>query len=509
MPDELRFRTIGIRIRKDGPATFDREKRSVEVVLSSEQPVVVWGEKEILLSAGARIPKDKKIVMLDTPNRFTVDGVLGSIRNLHKSDGKIVGTAFFSERQKAEDALTLVEEGHLTDFSVGYKVNKVERIGENETRKIKGRDYEGPVVVVTSWIPREGSIAPIGSDSKAKVRANESKEKGGQEMPEKIVTKETEVTAAVQSERARIGEITAMCDRLGCSHLRQKMVDEGVTLDDARQRVIDWQMAQNEPTVPAHGRHSARIEAGETAEEKRRDAAIGGILLRVGGFAENDLPPGSREYAARSLIDLARESCRAAGTRVKNLSPTKIYERAMTTGDFPAILGTSQEKILQVGYEEAGTTWETWAKPRPVENFKTQKRPKLSEFDNLDEIPEHGEYQYGDPTEFEEEYVVVTYGKLLALTRQTIVNDDLAAFARISRGHGAAAARRVNAVVYSILTANAAMSDGDALFHANHGNLGTAGAPSWPEVATAAVQISAGEIGFYGRGLSPRPRGCG
>jgi phage major head subunit gpT-like protein len=57
-----------------------------------------------------------------------------------------------------------------------------------------------------------------------------------------------------------------------------------------------------------------------------------------------------------------------------------------------------------------------------------------------------------------------------------IINDDLRAFTRIPQLFGVAAKRMESDAVYSLITANGAMSDTVALFHADHNNLGSAAA---------------------------------
>jgi len=59
-----------------------------------------------------------------------------------------------------------------------------------------------------------------------------------------------------------------------------------------------------------------------------------------------------------------------------------------------------------------------------------------------------------------------------------MINDDLNALSRLPQMFGAASARLESGIVYGVLMDNAAMNDGTALFHADHGNLGTPGAPS-------------------------------
>lgn len=72
-----------------------------------------------------------------------------------------------------------------------------------------------------------------------------------------------------------------------------------------------------------------------------------------------------------------------------------------------------------------------------------------------------------------------TYGRVVGITRQVLINDDLDAFTRIPAMYGTAIATLESDVVWGIVTANANMADGVPLFHATHKNLASpAGVPS-------------------------------
>ena len=96
---------------------------------------------------------------------------------------------------------------------------------------------------------------------------------------------------------------------------------------------------------------------------------------------------------------------------------------------------------------------------------------QLGEAPQLLKVNEKGEFTHGSIAESKETYKLLTYGRIVSLTRQTIINDDLSAFTRIPAGFGVAAATLESDTVWGIVTANAAMADGTALFHANHSNL--------------------------------------
>ena len=121
-----------------------------------------------------------------------------------------------------------------------------------------------------------------------------------------------------------------------------------------------------------------------------------------------------------------------------------------------------------------------WARRAPnAPDFKNLNVVQLSGAPDLLQTNEHGEFKYGSMTDGSmtdggETYAVLTYGRIVSLTRQAIVNDDLRAFERMVTAFGFAARRLENRTVYSQLTANANLADGVALFEAgSHKNLQT------------------------------------
>ncbi len=175
--DGLQTRQHAIRMEPDGrPSTFDREARTVELILATEEPVPVYDWEygsigEVLLMSGLKLPASRQVPLQDTHDRYTVRSTVGSVRNIRVEGDQVVGTAHFSRVADAEDAMTKVEEGHITDFSVGWRQLKAVRIPKNESQIIAGRTFTGPLRVVTSWAIKEESIVPIGADERAKARS--------------------------------------------------------------------------------------------------------------------------------------------------------------------------------------------------------------------------------------------------------------------------------------------------------------------------------------------------
>lgn len=212
-------------------------------------------------------------------------------------------------------------------------------------------------------------------------------------------------------------------------------------------------------------------------------AAMAEVLAsRMGGSGQ--LSDFARQFAGMSLLEMARDHLELLGRSTRGLDRFALVGEALSfrsgmlgTTDFPAILADAGNRRLRAGYEQAATTYQAWARRGPDANdFKSIQVVQLSAAPDLLRTSEHEEFQYGTLKDGGETYGVVTYGRIVRLTRQALVNDDLRAFGRMAEAMGAAARRLENRLVYAQLTANANMADGVPLFHASHGNLGTGAA---------------------------------
>lgn len=545
------------------PASLDEATRSVAVIAATENPVTVFDYErweavnEVLLMSGCRLPASRQVPLFDTHRRFDTSSVLGSARGLEIADGQLLCRSFFSTVPEAQTPYTKVREGHLTDFSIGYRVLEAVWVPENETAAIEGRVFEGPVRVATQWVPKELSVCPIGADDMAKVRAescaaaNRSTNQKNEEvtdmnpkfralLEERGLQKDASeeeawafaeknlidpgqtdggrtavpdtgkpaarqaadapddrIRAAIVEERNRTAEINAMCRRFDCADLADGLVNDGRSVDEARRAVLDH-LEKKKDTDPGLS-YRGPIELVKDARDKFRSAGTDALILRSAhealrrhcGAVFEKPAPGADELRGYSLRELARESLRIAGVTDRG-NPLEMIGRALTTSDFPLILAAVANKSLFAGWESAGETWQAWCATGSVSDFKTNRSVRPSEFSDLDEVPEDTEYKYGKRTEAQEEYRIATYGKLFAISRQTIINDDLNALTNIPAGHGEAAARKVGDLPYAVLVANAAMGDGAALFNdAAHANVAAGSHIGAPDVGTIAEGIRA------------------
>lgn len=154
--------------------------------------------------------------------------------------------------------------------------------------------------------------------------------------------------------------------------------------------------------------------------------------------------------------------------------PPRGIALAHSTGDFPGLLADTLGKATATLYAEARRSWRAWAKQALLDDFKQQDRVRLDDFNNLPVKLPGDEITFDQITEKgREQYTLATYAKGVSVTREAVLNDDVGLLGSIPAAFVQAAARVEDALSYRILETNAAMSDGVALFHDDHGNLTT------------------------------------
>lgn len=208
------------------------------------------------------------------------------------------------------------------------------------------------------------------------------------------------------------------------------------------------------------------------------------------------LTDNGHRFRGMSILEMARDLLGAQGVNVRGmermtLAGQALQFRSMGTADFPSIMANVGNKRLRQAYEQNPASYKIWARRAAnALNFKPISVVQMSSAPDLLQVNEHGEFKYGTMSDGSETYALVTHGRIVNLTRQAIVNDDLRAFDVSLAGFGASAARLENRLVYAQLTGNAPLADGIALFDDAHKNLGK-GSTSGLQLSSLAMMRSA------------------
>ena len=288
-----------------------------------------------------------------------------------------------------------------------------------------------------------------------------------------------QVNAGIAAERARASTIRNEVSRARLdTDFGDTLVNEGVTVDVARQRIIDH-IATNAPTITNYS--PATIPLAQF--QARADAMSSAIAHRAN--PRNQLIEGADAFAGRRLVVLARDFLESTGVSTRNMGDVQVAQSVFryqqprnagqhTTADFPALMGNTVGRTLRRAYELAPQTFKPFVRPATVPDFRPVSRVALSDISKMQAVAEGAEYQYATVGDSSEQYVVGKWGQIISITWETIINDDLNAFDRIPMAMGQEAAQVESDVVWAILLSNPLMSDGKTLFNADHGNLGAA-----------------------------------
>ena len=494
------------------PASIDAAERTIEVVWSTGARVrrnPFFGDpfdEELAMDPRAvRLDRlNSGAPLLKVHDASALDSIIGSVvpGSARIENGRGIARVRFSDRAEVEPLWKDVEAGHVRAVSIGYQVHRF------EVTKQTGAPELWRAV---DWTPFEISAVPIGADPAAGFRAEKSSEsflplhpcvvyradaptqekaamddavtdnaetQTRQAAPEPqdrvpitpVIDPDAIAARARDSERERVGTIYDLAGRL---HLERSFADDlvkrGVTLDAARSEILDKVATDAEKT-----RLSPQVSiplGGRDERVTRRDAVSNALLHRYSPTLF-PLSEPAREYRGMSLLEHAREFLGSAGVNVRGMSRDEIATRALhSTSDFPEVLSAVTNKTLRQAYDAYPRTYVPFCRQVLATDFKAMHRVQLGEAPQLVKVNEGGEFKRGTLAEGRESYRVETYGRVVAVTRQVLINDDLDAFTRIPAMYGTAIATLESDVVWGIILANAAMSDSIALFHQNHGNL--------------------------------------
>jgi hypothetical protein len=460
-----------------------------------------------------------------------VDAILGIASRASIENGQGLATLRLSTRADMAGIVGDIKAGIIRAISFGYTVTRYEI-----TRAIDRTDgINIPLYRAVAWQPYEISFVTVPADANASTRAQpangapcefitrasaqsippsqenhmpQGQNQAGAGAPNPAIVAATQraaaptgapaasaapdaaVTQAANDAAARAADITDICTRHGVGNLAAGLIRGGNSVDQARAAVLD-ELARSDAAGGGH--QNVRIQVATDEHQVRIAGIEEAITHRINARAA--LTDNGRQYRGMSLLEIGREFLQSRHVDTRGMDRLRLATEILnfrsgmhSTSDFAVLFANVANKRMRGAYEENQGTYTQWARRAPnAPDFKNINIVQLSAAPNLLQTNEHGEFTYGTMKDAGSSYALVTYGRMVSLTRQAIVNDDLRAFERLVSAFGASSSRLENRLVYSQLTANGLMGDGVALFDAAHANLGTG--------AGSALQMSALKAG--------------
>lgn len=533
-PSEIRRAPLAITSR--APRTLDAEQRTVEVDWTTgatvrrrgRLPDGSYGEyiEELSLDPahvdlgrlnGGAAP------LLNSHNSWDLRDVIGIVETASVDGKRGTATLRFSDREDVQPIFRDVANGILRNISVGYQIKAVEwKAGDGKSL---------PIQRATAWEPMELSFVPMPADPGAQVRA------AGDPSPTAAIAAQTErsmdnpsstpavdeaairaaavadATAAadaqIQAERARTGAIMGLARKLNLGEdFAQQHITAGTSLDGAREAALDL-VATRQDATPTN---SQRAELVADEADKTLRGMSDAILVRAGVSAMVAKHTGDKidggQFRGMSMKDMARFFLQRTGINTWGMDPMVMVGRAFTergtffrgatqgTSDFSVLLENTMNKTMLAAYATQPVVYPIICRIGTVTDFRPHKRYKRGLLGNLLDLNELGEFKRVAVPDGEKESITAkTKGFIIGLSRQAIINDDMGVFSEVATDAGRAAAVTVETDVFATLALNTnagpTMGDGVAMFHANHGNIGTAAVPSVASFEEAATLMRA------------------
>lgn len=506
------------------PSSYDEGDNSIEVIwsLGAAGLRFDWYDggyyiEELSMDPGAvRIDHlNSGAPLLDSHITHTLASVLGSVvpGSVRISNGQGLARVRLAKTPDVADTNQKIIDGHIRFLSVSYKTYEFLR-----TEK----QGEHPHMLATDWEPMEVSMVTVPFDTGARVRSGNA-EQGGHPciirgatatneetiMPEPTPTPapapapaptptptptpapapnpapEPEVRAAGEVTLKRIMDLftrsnvaaeqrTAILTRHADAPLTEEQLTDAITEAYVAERA--------QPLI------SNAITVTADEQDKYRAAMRGAFVVRM---AESfDAPAdGGELFGHMGTLEIARQYLERMGIRTASMSPYQLCQEAlgfrhgaMTTSDFAIALQQAGNIVIMAEYEAATDSWKLLVKETSANDFRPTPIVGLAGASEFQIVAENGEYTYGSFQDIGDSFKLWTAGKIYALSRQLIINDQLGLFSDISSKLGMGAAIHESNAAWANIIGNPLLSDGLPMFHATHGNLGTGAA-----ITTAAL----------------------
>lgn len=421
---------------------------------------VVEYDEELLVTPGAvRMDRlNAGAPFLDSHRSWGLESVVGAVL---PGTARIEGGQGFARVRltSAPDAAPIVQrimDGTVSAVSVGYRVHRYDITKAQGQRELwRAVDWE-PMEISAVAMPADPGAHIRGADAATGYARTEtltpclltradapapSPNQTRTTMPETQIpetdtpaeTRAAPVTRpaaepspdAIRTEANRAAaEVLALCERhaLGAGFAAD-LIRRGLSLDAARAAILDKLAEADAPAARGSEPVAATARGTGAADAAYRDAMSEALLHRHNP-GRTQLTDRAREFRGLTLLELARHALDRRGIATRGMSKMELATEALigrsglhSTSDFPLILANVANKTLRAAYDTTPRTFTAWARQAVITDFRPVARNQLGGAPDLLRVPESGEFTYGTIGESREVYALVTYGRIVGITR--------------------------------------------------------------------------------------------
>lgn len=457
-----------------------------------------WDAPVVIDLNGMKKGNGKKPILLDHDPRQRVGhseavSVNGASMGV---DGVISGASPAAEEVSLSSA-----NGFPWQASVGLMVSEVTFVKEGKSVTVNGQHHEGPVYVARKSTLKEVSFVTMGADdhTSAKVAASAKlREQNMNEFEKWLQAMELDAAtlteaqakalkAKFDAEVAAKNPTTSPVTPPAATPLQAsepsaedvvKVRRQALAAEEKRVAAI-LKAAEQHPEIRAQaiaeGWTDVQTELAVIKAERAKPPAIHssstpleGIvveaaLAQAGGMQNLDkrfkpevLEAAHKQYQGRiSLQEILLQAARQSGYSYH--SPHQairgnlkdVLKAAFSTISLPGILSNTANKSLLDGFTYAEQAWRAISSVSSANDFKQMSRYRLTDNMVFEKVGKSGEIKHGTVGEETFTNQVETYGKMLSITREDIINDDLGALTAVPRLLGTGAGDALNDVFWA------------------------------------------------------------
>jgi len=470
----------------------DQRTPTVRILAYSGGPIdQPWSDTPIYIDlATLRIPDQRLPLRLN----HDPDRGIGHTDTITTDGRTLVATGLLSRDNEAtREVIASARRGFPWRASIGAKTLSLTELAPNQKTTLNGREITGPALVAQAEL-REISLVDLPADMDTAATIAAHRRPTTMQQPDPTTTTQDQPTinaadqptqtpappaadpqpaqqlirAAAAEETTRIAEIR----RIAAEHpdIAAQAIRDGW---DAGRTALAVLRASRPPTViqtydqPASTDLLAcAILRSAHADEKWLERKYGPQTVLLAerrwpkplGLGELILEAAwANGYTGRSTRDW-RQIFRYAFT-------PEICAGGFSTVDLPTIFQATANKFLLDGFNSVEQTWRNVSAQRAVKDFKTVTSYRLIGRDQYERVPPGGALKHGTLGERSYTNKADTYGLMLVIDRQDIINDDLDALSTLPRKMGAGAGRTLNRIFWDTFLADS------AFFTSANGNL--------------------------------------
>ncbi|MEZ6097163.1 MAG: hypothetical protein R3C03_23560 [Pirellulaceae bacterium] len=433
-----------------------------------------WQYPVVVDLAGMRVARQSRPILKDHDR----SSIVGHTDDIQITDSILeVAGVISGVGSTAQEVIATSENGFPWQASLGASADKVVFIPEGKTAKANGRDFDGPVYIARKSTLGEVSFVALGADDNTAARvAAEQLAEANRSLQEIDDEEEMEIEAMINDSLDVSNSQNSSSAKSAVESLRAELVAETKRIagirklcagshDDIEAHAIEggWSLTKTELEVLRSERPKSQMPSASKPAYTQR--VLEAACCMSVGLSEQSLMKAFGEQTLNAadpirhigLRELVAECARLEGHDIPRVfgDGTATIRAGFSTISLPGILENVMNKVLLAAYENTPIAAFDLCSVGTVSDFKEVSRYRLLGTGGFEKVAPDGELKHGKLSEQKYSNKADTYGQILMLTRQDIINDDLSAFMDIPRQMGRSGAESIDDLFFTLLLGNA------------------------------------------------------